>query len=53
MANWVMRRLLGYRYNLYTGFEDQFKDIERPWKFLGSCLGNGCILPASMMPYTR
>ncbi len=30
IANRVMRRLLGYNCNLYTGFEDQLKDVERP-----------------------
>ncbi len=26
-----MRHLLGYNFNQYTGFEDQFADVERPW----------------------
>ncbi len=30
MANWVMFHLLGYSCNLYAGFEDQLKDVERP-----------------------
>ncbi len=33
MAKWVMRHLLGYSYNLYTGFEDQLKDVECPRSF--------------------
>ncbi len=31
MDNWVMRHLLAYNYNLYIGFEDQLKNVQRPW----------------------
>ncbi len=27
MANWMIRHLLGYSYNPYTGFEDQLKTM--------------------------
>ncbi len=27
MANWVMRHLQGYSYNLYNGFEDKLKTL--------------------------
>ncbi len=38
MAKFVMLHRQGYSYNLYTSFEDQLKDVGRPWKFGMICI---------------